>query len=46
MTAFLFFGYPSIFFLFHLLLGMAAAVRILRVEKKNKNEGKFWQTKK
>ena len=36
MTAFLDCGYPSIFFLFHLFLGIAAATNTLSVEKKNK----------
>ena len=35
---FLYLGYPSIFFLFHLFRGMAAAVNILNVEKTNNED--------
>lgn len=37
MTAFRYLGYPSRFYLFHLLRGIAAATKIFRVEKKKRN---------
>ena len=38
--------YPSIFFLFHLFLGIEAAVRILKVENANREDSNVPQTMK
>ena len=46
MMAFRDLGYPSIFFLFQLLRGIANAVRILKVEKTNKLDSIVWQAMK
>lgn len=44
--AFLLAEYPFIFYLFHLLRGIAAATKIFSVEKKNRNDSEDWHTQK